>query len=349
MTKELQEHPHKRFNPLTGEWVLVSPHRTKRPWQGRQEKTTGPEKPEYDPDCYLCPGNVRNTGDTNPSYEDIFVFDNDFPALLADSINGFSDEDGLLRAEPENGICRVVCFSPRHDLTLSRMQPKNVRRVVDAWCAQFRELGARDDIGYVQIFENRGDIMGCSNPHPHGQIWATGSVPVIPAAEDSRQREFMENRGKCMLCRYLEKELESGERIIFENGSFAALVPFWAVWPFETMILPKTHMGTLTDMDDRQKDDLAEALVRMGIRFDNLFETSFPYSMGIHQSPVDGRNGDHWHWHIHYYPPLLRSATVRKFMVGFEMLGMPQRDITAEQSAKRLREMPETHFMDGEN
>ncbi|WP_432736890.1 UDP-glucose--hexose-1-phosphate uridylyltransferase [Maridesulfovibrio sp. FT414] len=349
MQNKLEDYPHKRFNPLIGEWVLVSPHRTKRPWQGRQEKTTGAELPDFDPECYLCPGNTRNTGSVNPDYEDVFVFDNDFQALLAESVEPSTDDCGIFRVEPESGICRVVCFSPRHDLTISRMKPQSVRKVVDAWCGQYHELGNREDIGYVQIFENRGDIMGCSNPHPHGQIWATRSVPTIPATEDSHQLEFQQKNAKCLLCTYLEKEVESGERIIFENESFVALVPFWAVWPFETMLLPKKHLGSMTEMTDIQKDDLTEALVRMGTRFDNLFETSFPYSMGIHQRPTDGRHGDHWHWHIHYYPPLLRSATVRKFMVGFEMMGMPQRDITAEQSAKRLREQPEIHFLDRED
>ncbi|WP_415714034.1 UDP-glucose--hexose-1-phosphate uridylyltransferase [Maridesulfovibrio sp.] len=348
MNKEFQDYPHKRYNPLTGEWVLVSPHRTKRPWQGKQEKPAPNTLPAYDDKCYLCPGNTRNQGAANPEYQDVFVFDNDFPALLNESVDDFNDNDGLFRIDPESGTCRVVCFSPRHDLTISRMKPEAVRKVIDTWCAQYEELGTREDIGYVQIFENRGDIMGCSNPHPHGQIWATRSVPVIPATEDDRQREYLENKGKCLLCAYVERELENKERVIFENDSFVALVPFWAVWPFETMLLPKPHMGAINEMNPGQRDDLADALVRMGIRFDNLFETSFPYSMGIHQRPTRNGTADHWHWHIHYYPPLLRSATVKKFMVGFEMLGMPQRDITAEQSAQRLRELPDTHYMDRE-
>ena len=346
MSNNFQDYPHKRFNLLTGEWVLVSPHRTKRPWQGKQEKPSRNTLPRYDDKCYLCPGNTRNQGASNPDYKDVFIFDNDFPALLHESVDGFSDEDNLFKVEPESGICRVVCFSPRHDLTISRMQPANVRKVVDAWCDQYEDLGEREDIGYVQIFENRGDIMGCSNPHPHGQIWATNSIPVIPEAEDKRQQEYLTEKGQCLLCRYVERELENKERIIFENDSFVALVPFWAVWPFEVMLLPKAHMGAITDMTPDQRDDLANALVRMGIRYDNLFETSFPYSMGIHQRPTKADQGTHWHWHIHYYPPLLRSATVKKFMVGFEMLGMPQRDITAEQSAQRLRDLPENHYLD---
>ncbi len=348
MNDVFQDYPHRRFNPLTGEWVLVSPHRTKRPWQGRQEDANVSSLPAYDKNCYLCPGNTRNQGVVNPDYKDIFVFDNDFPSLLEESITPSCDSDDLFRVEPETGICRVICFSPRHDLTLSRMNPLDVRKVVDVWCDQFIELSDREDIGYVQIFENRGDIMGCSNPHPHGQIWATRSVPMIPSKEDNRQKEYLGEKEQCMLCRYVERELESGERIVFENDSFVALVPFWAVWPFETMLLPKHHMGAVTDMSDSQKNDLAKALVQMGIRFDNLFETSFPYSMGLHQRPVHENGADHWHWHIHYYPPLLRSATVRKFMVGYEMMAMPQRDMTAEQSAERLRELPDVHFMNPE-
>lgn len=363
----LQSHPHRRFNPLTGEWVLVSPHRTRRPWQGQEEAVAGETLPRHDPDCYLCAGNARAGGAVNPDYADTFVFTNDFAALLPEKPDdGPSDTPtgptgglpaagaDLFRAEPETGICRVVCFSPRHDLSISRMRPEQVGKVVDLWCDEFAALGGRESIGYVQIFENRGAVMGCSNPHPHGQIWATASVPTIPEAEDRSQKAHLAETGECLLCRYLRRELELDERIIFENRSFVALVPFWALWPFEVMLLPKEHQPDITAMSTAQRADLAEALVRMGTRYDNLFKTSFPYSMGLHQRPTkghdgrcgrDGRDGRGWHWHIHYYPPLLRSATVRKFMVGFEMFGMPQRDITAESAAARLRELSEVHYL----
>lgn len=340
-------HPHRRFNPLTGEWVLVSPHRTKRPWQGQQEAPDMATLPEHDPGCYLCPGNERAGGAVNPNYDDTFVFTNDFAALLPDAPTEEPNGDDLLVAEPETGVCRVICYSPRHDLNMARLGVGRAEKVVDVWCREFAELGARDDIGYVQIFENRGAVMGCSNPHPHGQIWATGSVPMLPGQEDQRQAAYVDEKGECLLCRYLSREMESGERLVFENESFAVLVPFWAVWPFETMILPKTHMGTLLDMNVAQRRDLADAMVRLGVRYDNLFQTSFPYSMGIHQSPTDGGDHPHWHFHLHYYPPLLRSRSVKKFMVGFEMLAMPQRDITAEAAAIRLRELSEDHYLEG--
>ncbi|WP_316897752.1 UDP-glucose--hexose-1-phosphate uridylyltransferase [Pseudodesulfovibrio indicus] len=352
---QFEDHPHRRFNQLTGEWVLVSPHRTKRPWQGQQEQPDRAALPAYDEHCYLCPGNGRAGGAVNPDYADTFVFTNDFAALLpeGEAQPPAAEGDSLLVAEPETGVCRVICYSPRHDLTLARLGVAQAAKVVDLWCEEFASLGSRADIGYVQIFENRGQAMGCSNPHPHGQIWATRSVPMIPAAEDRRQHAHRAEQGSCLLCDYLKLELARNERIVFENDSFAALVPFWAVWPFETMILPKAHLADVTAMDPAQRRDLADAMVRLNIRYDNLFETSFPYSMGIHQAPSDGADHPHWHFHLHYYPPLLRSRTVRKFMVGYEMMAMPQRDLTAEAAAARLRDQPEVHYMDlpvpGEN
>lgn len=340
------DQPHRRLNQLTGEWVMVSPHRTKRPWQGQQEEADRSTLPEFDPGCYLCPGNERAGGAVNPDYDGTFVFTNDFAALLPDNPDDTPYDDGLLVAEPEPGICRVICYSPRHDLNMARMGVARVEKVVDVWREEYAGLGARDDIGYVQIFENRGSIMGCSNPHPHGQIWATGSVPMYPRMEDERQKVHLDEQGECLLCRYLKRELSGGERVVFENDSFAVVVPFWAVWPFETLLLPKEHMGSIRKVGYKERADLADALVRLGTRYDNLFQTSFPYSMGIHQQPTDGCEHPHWHWHMHFYPPLLRSRSVKKFMVGFEMMAMPQRDLTAEAAAARLRELSETHYLE---
>lgn len=340
------DNPHRRFNPLTGEWVLVSPHRTKRPWQGQQEEADMAVLPEFDETCYLCPGNTRAGGEVNPDYTDTFVFTNDFAALLPESSGNVPPADDLLRAEPETGECRVLCYSPRHDLNMARLGVERAVKVVDMWCEQFEELSARDDLGYVQIFENRGAIMGCSNPHPHGQIWATRTTPMYPAAEARCQKAHLDEHGSCLLCRYLDRELQEGARIVFENDSFVVLVPFWAVWPFETMILPRTHMTSILDMTPAQRSDLADAMVRLGIRYDNLFQTSFSYSMGIHQQPSTPGDHAHWHFHLHYYPPLLRSRSVKKFMVGYEMMAMPQRDITAEAAAARLRKQSEKHYME---
>jgi UDPglucose--hexose-1-phosphate uridylyltransferase len=340
------KNPHRRFNLLTGEWILVSPHRTQRPWQGKTEDVARDSMPAHDPACYLCPGNERAGGVKNPDYTGVYVFDNDFAALMPGITAEKIDENNLLVAESEQGLCRVVCFSPRHDLTLALMPKADIRKVVDAWTDQYRALGGLPYINYVQIFENRGAVMGCSNPHPHGQIWADEKIPQYPSVEQARQLEYKTKNGFCLLCDYLGMELDRKERIVFENRSFAALVPFWAFWPFEILLLPKTHMTDIGGMDDSQKNDLADALSRMSIRYDNLFKTSFPYSMGIHQRPTDGLPHDEWHFHIHYFPPLLRSATVRKFMVGYELLAMPQRDITAEESAKRLRDdCGEIHYL----
>ncbi|MDD5672904.1 MAG: UDP-glucose--hexose-1-phosphate uridylyltransferase [Chitinivibrionales bacterium] len=340
----LKDCPHNRFNPLTNEWILVSPHRAQRPWQGKVEKSAPDRRPAYDPACYLCPGNSRVGGSRNPAYENTFVFDNDFQALLADIPADSMNEGQLLVAHSERGLCRVICFSPRHDVTLALMDQSDIVKVVEVWTAQYKELCAIDFISYIQIFENRGDLMGCSNPHPHGQIWCNEHVPVIPAAETASQREYLHKNGRCLLCDYAALERARGERIIFENNNFIALVPFWASWPFETMLLPKFHAADIAGLSPEQKNDFADALRRMGIRFDNLFATNFPYSMGIHQRPCDTEAHDEWHFHLHYLPPLLRSAAIRKFMVGYELLAMPQRDITAEESARRLAACSETHY-----
>jgi UDPglucose--hexose-1-phosphate uridylyltransferase len=338
--------PHLRWNPLRSEWVLVSPQRTARPWQGQVERPAAAHVPTHDPACYLCPGSERAGGLVNPDYRSTFVFDNDFPALLPGTAGGEEQEDGLLLARAEPGRCRVVCFSPRHDLTLSRMTPDAIRGVVDVWIDEARELGADPRIGYVEIFENRGAAMGASNPHPHGQIWATATVPNEPAREQASLAAYRAERGRCLLCDYLALERARGDRVVFENDAFTVLVPYWAVWPFETMILGHRHVASLEDLTAAERDALAAALKRLTTRYDNLFETPFPYSMGFHQRPSDGQTHEGWHLHAHFYPPLLRSATVRKFMVGFELLGTAQRDLTPEDAAARLRALSETHYAD---
>ena len=290
----------------------------------------------------MCPGNKRSTGHVNPGYKNIFVFDNDFPALLPEGEPASFNENNLLIAETETGICRVLCFSPLHDLTLSGMEVPDIRAVVDCWADQFVELGANPEIRYVQIFENRGATMGASNPHPHGQIWSSASIPNIPKTEQESQAAYREANASCLLCDYYRLEAAAGERVVVENQHFLAVVPFWAVWPFETMILSKRHVGSMDEFDSQERDALSGILKRLTTRYDNLFQTSFPYSMGFHQRPTDGEQHPEWHFHSHFFPPLLRSATVRKFMVGFELLGMPQRDITAETSAERLRAVADT-------
>ncbi len=338
---DLTETPHRRFNPLTREWVLVSPHRTKRPWQGQVEKVAAVELPSYVPDCYLCPGNERAGGVRNPAYESTFVFENDFAALRPDQPAGETTwEDGdILRAEAERGLCRVMCFSPRHDLTLATMPQDQIRGVVDLWAAQSAEVGGLDWVRYVQIFENRGAMMGASNPHPHCQLWASAGLPNEIAKEQASQSAYLAEHGKPLLEQYLETELARRERVVIENDEFVVAVPFWAVWPFEAIILPKRPAAALEDLDDAQRDALAAILKRLTAAYDRLFETPFPYSMGFHQRPHDGRPHPEWTLHAHFYPPLLRSATVRKFMVGYELLAGPQRDLTPESAAARLREL----------
>jgi UDPglucose--hexose-1-phosphate uridylyltransferase len=342
----LTEHPHRRYNPLTGEWLLVSPHRTKRPWQGKTDEIKKETGLAYDPKCYLCPGNNRAEGVVNPSYAGTYVFKNDFSALYPEAPQAAVNENDLIIAKSETGVCRVLCYSPRHDLTMPRMGIEALKGVVDTWASQYAELGADPAINYVQIFENKGAQMGCSNPHPHGQIWAGGSVPLFPSRECERQRAYHESKKSCLLCDYLKLERNRKERIVFENGSFVVLAPFWAVWPYEVMLLPKTHLTNIVDMSEPVRFDLADALKRISTRYDNLFQTSFPYSMGIHQEPTDGKEHPEWHFHFHFYPVLLRSATVQKFMVGYEMLAMPQRDITAELAAAKLAELSEVHYLD---
>jgi UDPglucose--hexose-1-phosphate uridylyltransferase len=345
---DLRTTPHRRWNPLLREWVLVSPHRTQRPWQGKVDKVTPAPSIEYDPECYLCPGNVRAEGLRNPKYTETFVFENDFPAMLPNVAPSEMDQGGLIVASVEKGICRVVCFSPRHDLTIPRMTPEEVRRVVELWTRQHQELAEVPWVKHVQIFENRGILMGASNPHPHCQIWANEEIPNVPTRELGAMRAFLKGNEKCLLCEYLKLEIEDGERIVCENQGFVAVVPYWAVWPFESMIVSRRHVASLADFDDTEQSNLAEILRRLTIRYDNLFEAAFPYSMGFHQEPTDGESHPEFHFHAHYFPPLLRSATVQKFMVGYELLAGPQRDITAEGAAARLRNLAETHYLDAQ-
>jgi len=338
---------HRRYNPLADEWVLVSPHRAQRPWDGQQERPDIAKSVPYNADCYLCPTNLRASGKRNPAYRKTYVFTNDFSSLLpADKTTPLVNGDDLLRIEPESGICRVICYTPDHSLTISRMSRPQVISVINSWISEYQQVGAGPDINHVQIFENRGQIMGCSNSHPHGQVWANRTVPVIPSREQSQQKDHLHRNGTCLLCDYLGRELSEKRRLLFENEFFVALVPFWAIWPFETMILPRTHMAAINSMQPSQVAALAEIMIQLGICYDNLFLTSFPYSMGIHQQPTDGRDYPEWHWHIHYFPPLLRSSTVKKHMVGYEMLAMAQRDTSPEMAARRLQSLPRHHYLD---
>ncbi len=336
--------PHRRYNPLRGQWVLVSPHRTQRPWQGETGKTEAAPPVHYDPQCYLCPGNERAGGHRNPKYSSVFAFDNDYAALLPDAPAPQPSGSPLLTAKQELGICRVLCFHPDHSLTLARMQVDEIVTVVDAWVAQYQELSALPFIHHVQIFENRGAMMGASNPHPHCQIWATQHVPDESAAERAHLEQWKQQHGTGLLESYATLEAERRERIVCENEEFLALVPYWAVWPFETLLLPRRQLRQLPDFSPAQRRGLADILSQLTIRYDNLFQTSFPYTMGFHQGP-----GEEQHFHAHFYPPLLRSATVKKFMVGFEMLGMPQRDILPEEAAARLRAVPAVHYLDAQD
>lgn len=341
MDLELIKYPHRRYNPLMGEWILVSPHRTQRPWQGQTENAIKDSRPEYDEKCYLCPGNTRASGETNPDYKSTNVFINDYSALLPKIPEGSENINDLLISQSERGICKVICFSPKHNLTLANMTTDEILPVVDVWASETEKIGAEDYIGYVQIFENKGAVMGCSNPHPHGQIWATEHVPNIPATEDKNQREYADKNDSCLLCDYLKVELEQKERVVCENDYFAVVVPYWATWPFETLLMSKRHTGNIPGLNPEERRGLADIIRRITTKYDHVFGVSFPYSMGWHQTPTDGGEYPYWHLHAHFFPPLLRSAEVKKFMVGFEMLAMPQRDITPESAAERLRELPD--------
>ncbi len=335
--------PHRRFNILTGEWVLVSPHRTKRPWQGKVEKSANVERPTYDPKCYLCPTNERMGGAVNPDYKKPYSFVNDFSALLQNVEEGNYD-NGLLKAESESGLCKVVCFSPNHSLTLPLMSVPEITDVISLWQKEYKELGAMEGINHVQIFENKGDVMGCSNPHPHGQIWSQKSVPQEVEKKAVRFKAYWDKNGKSILEDYVAQEQELNERIIVENDHFVALVPFWAVWPYETIIIPKRKMAHIAELTEEEKVSYADAIKQLTIMYDNIFDTSFPYSSGIHQAPTDGKEYPEWHFHMSFYPPLLRSATVKKFMVGYEMFANPQRDISAEQAANTMKALSKTHY-----
>ncbi len=339
-------HPHRRFNPLTREWVLVSPHRTQRPWQGQVEDEPPAQQPSYDPNCYLCPGNERAGSYKNPSYTNTVVFDNDFAALKSDTPAFEHNESNLLIAQSEAGQCRVVCFSPRHDLTIARMALPDLRRVVNVWAEEFIALGNLSHINSVQIFENRGAMMGCSNPHPHGQIWANLTIPNKLQKELSTQKEYYAEHGESLLGAYLQIELQKNERVVCANDHFVGVVPYWATWPFETLVISRRPVTGLDQLNDDEQDALADILRQMTIRYDNLFRISFPYTMGFHQRPTDGAAHPEFQLHAHFYPPLLRSATVKKFMVGYEMLAMPQRDITPEMAADWLRNLPAQHYLD---
>lgn len=338
------DNPHRRFNPLKGEWILVSPQRAKRPWQGQQDEPDTQVRPSHDASCYLCAGNARIGGLRNPDYKDVFIFENDFAALMQADGGVEAGSGGLFRAAPAGGTCRVICFSPDHGKTIPEMQQDAIRAVIDAWAAQETELSAHH--AYVQIFENKGAMMGCSSPHPHGQIWATDYVPAEPAREDETQAAWFAEHSASMLLSYAEAEAADGARTVAINDDWIALVPYWASWPYEILLLPRFAVRHLNALTPDQRDTLAAIMKQLTTAYDNLFRTSFPYSMGWHGAPANTSDAPHWQLHAHFYPPLLRSASVRKFMVGYEMLAEAQRDLTPETAAENLRAVSKTHYRD---
>jgi UDPglucose--hexose-1-phosphate uridylyltransferase len=337
-------YPHRRKNILTGEWILISPQRTDRPWQGEVSKLTNQSGPEYDPECYLCPGNKRANGEINPHYKYTFAFTNDFPSLLPTNKEFTINTKDLLVARSEKGICRVVNFSPKHNLTLAELQENEIEKVIETWQNEFKKLGSNPGINYVQIFENKGSMMGNSNPHPHCQIWSQNSIPMEMEKELKQFKKYFKKCKRSILQDYLKLELKLNERIVYRNESFVVLIPYWAIWPYETLVIPKRKVANLLQLNRQEIKDFANALKIITTKYDNLFQISFPYSSGIHQAPTDGKDYNEYHFHMHFYPPLLRSASIKKFMVGYEMLAEPQRDITPEYSADVLKKLSVIHY-----
>jgi UDPglucose--hexose-1-phosphate uridylyltransferase len=335
------EHPHRRYNPLIDEWVLVSPHRAKRPWQGQVEKLDEEQRPTHDKECFLCAGNTRINGEVNDNYKETFVFPNDFAAIKQDTPLAKND-DPLFKVATEQGESRVICFSPDHSKTLPQLTVKEISSVVDTWQEQCFELGEK--YTWVQVFENKGSVMGCSNPHPHGQIWAQQQIPTLGVKKQNAQQAYFNQYNSNLLQDYATREIENKERIVVINDDWLVVVPYWAAWPFETLLLPRFTVSRITELDDCQKLSLADIIKQITIKYDNLFNCSFPYSMGLHGAPFDGEKHDEWTFHASFFPPLLRSATIRKFMVGYEMMAEAQRDLTAEQAAQRLRSLPSIHY-----
>lgn len=349
----LDEFPHSRYNPLKDEWVLVSPHRTKRPWKGQVEEPKNPNRIRFDPSNPLCPNVTRPNGQLNPDYKETYVFDNDFPALfeydapIEDLASTDPIHNDLFKFQPAKGSCKVMCFHPFSDLTLPTMKIADIVNVIKKWIEMYQELCSK--YSWVQIFENKGEIMGCSNPHPHCQVWASNFIPNEIDREGKNQLNFFQKHGKVMLLEYLNRELTAKERVVIENENWAVLVPYWAVWPYETMLIPKRHVSRIDQLTEPEIEDLAKIMKKLLIKYDNLFKCSFPYTMGFHFAPCGkylDNPQDHWQLFASYLPPLLRSSSVKKFMVGYEMLAQPQRDLTAEKAARQLRELSDTeHYL----